>query len=101
MSMQPDRRTHEAIRQAQNGVGHSPFYEWLLELHDHLAAHGGRLVWKSICARAAELGKHDGSGKPPTPRRASKTWVAVREAKRLDAARQRIRPSSVSYLSKS
>ncbi len=80
--------------QAQNGPDHSPFYEWLLELHDHLAAHGGRLMWKSICARAAELGKCDASGNPPTPKRASKTWMAVRQAKAKAAAMRQARAHS-------
>ncbi len=95
MSMQPDRRTHDAIRRAQNGIDRSPFYEWLFELHDDLVAHGGRLVWKSICERAAELGKHDGVGKPPTPRRAAKTWLAVRTAKAVEVGRLKTEPVSL------
>jgi hypothetical protein len=96
MSLQPDQLTQEAFRKARTGVGRSPFFEWLLGVHDDLVVHGSPLAWKSICALAAELGKHDGSGKPPTPRRATKTWTAVRRAKANDAAMHRSGPPSLS-----
>lgn len=94
MNHPPEQQTHNAIRKAQNGVGRSPFYEWLLEIHDDLKARGSRLGWTSICARAAELGKHDGTGKPPTPERATKTWSAVRVAKAAEAAMRQTEPAN-------
>lgn len=54
----------------------------------------GRLDWTNICALAADLGKHDGSGKPPTPQRATKTWTAVRRPKAATAALSQAGPKS-------
>lgn len=88
----PDPKTRIAIMRA---VEHqrSPFFLWLLGLHDDLIAESlGRISWKPLIERALELGLVDGSNKAPTARRAAKVWVAVRQ----EAALRMSRPATSS-----
>lgn len=76
-----------AIRLATGSRPRSPFYDWLFLKHDEIAARGGkRIQWEPICSFAAKQGIHDGSGKPPSVRRASKLWIEVQRAKALEHA---------------
>jgi hypothetical protein len=63
----------EEVRQ---GPDRSSLYWWMVDHHAALLAEGkaGRMPWLKLCKRFIALGLTDGSGKPPSPARACKTW---------------------------
>ena len=68
----------------------SPLFWWLLEHHDEIAdaASGRRMQWATLCARFAEAGLTDTTGKPATPNTAKVTWQRVRRAVAQQRARR-------------
>lgn len=59
----------------------SPLFRWMLRHHDELAAHlaieGAN--WVALAHGFGRKGLLDRTGKPPTPERARKTWLKVRQ----------------------
>lgn len=68
----------------------SPLFWWLVEHYDEIAraAEGRRLQWSSLCARFAEAGLTDLTGKPPSANTAKVTWQRVKRAVAKSRQRQ-------------
>ena len=76
------------LRDISQSRERSTLFWWMVDHHAELveASKGRRLQWRSLCARFAELGLADATGKPATPEGARLTWrrarAAVAEAQR-------------------
>ena len=82
------------------GPDRSSLFWWMVDNHASLLAKGsrGRMPWKTLCVDFAADGLVDGSGKPATELRASRTWreacdeVRRRPPANATAPGQRSRP---------
>lgn len=69
------------LSEIANGDDRSSLFWWLVEHHDEImaAANGRRMQWRRLCARFAELGLTDRTGKPATEKLARLTWFRARQ----------------------
>ena len=70
--------TTQSILRKISAAGRSSLYRWLAENHDGIAEAtiSGRVIgWSKLVEDFAAVGLLDGSGKPPSPQSARKTWA--------------------------
>lgn len=73
--------TTQSILRKISSAGQSSLYRWLAENHDGIAeaaTHKRVVGWSELASDFAALGLLDGSGKPPSPQSARKTWSRVK-----------------------
>jgi len=75
-----EARIFESIAQPSN---RSSLFWWMVEHHDDMVSSraGRRMNWKALCARFADLGLTDVTGKPANLRSARQTWERARKEK--------------------
>ena len=97
--------TTQSILRKISAAGRSSLYRWLAENHDGIAEAvvGGRVIgWSKLVEDFAALGLVDGSGKPPSPQSARKTWGRVKaDIAKVRAEKVAAAPSAPAHRSRS
>jgi hypothetical protein len=76
------RDTKAILKTIERSGDRSDLFWWMVEQHDEIIkkANGSRINWPSVCAAAAERGRMDRLGQPPSVMTAKKTWQRARKA---------------------
>jgi hypothetical protein len=83
-----DRKTRNILMAVERSGEHSSLFYWMVEHHDEMIASSKRkrIKWADFCARAAEKGLTDLTGKPASEPTARQTWLRARRHVAIDRA---------------